>query len=98
MKLGQGGGHPLAQPLQQRRSLRNRIPFARREHQRPSLPGNQPGDRQILSLERLQRIHDENDGLGKADRAQRVADAFLALALPECTRNGEVVAASALSQ
>ena len=29
---------------------------------------------------------------------ESVADAFLALALPECTRNGEVVAASALSQ
>lgn len=28
---------------------------------------------------------------------ERVADAFLALALPECTRNGELVAASALS-
>jgi NAD(P)-dependent dehydrogenase (short-subunit alcohol dehydrogenase family) len=29
---------------------------------------------------------------------ESVADAFLDLALPECTRNGEVVAASALSQ
>ena len=34
---------------------------------------------------------------GRLPSPKSVADAFLALALPECTRNGEAVTASAVS-
>jgi len=41
------------------------IPFVRRDDDGPAFVGDQVGDRQILPLQRLQRVDHQNDILGK---------------------------------
>ncbi len=74
MKLRQRNRHTVAHLLECRGAICNRVPFGRGEHQCSALLGDQPGDSQILPLERLQRVEHQNHGLGKTNRAQRVAD------------------------
>src|ERR1700730_1352848 len=56
LQLGKRYRYSVAQSLQYRRGFRDRIPLTRREHQCAPLIADEPGDRQVLPLERLQGV------------------------------------------